>query len=141
MDTYLNPEDFQKARDNGIEYEMAYNRFYVLGWPKEKAITKPVMRRGWKWKDYENACVKAGISKSAFYKRIKEGWDLGKASTTPFVPYQERRKNVKITDEVKATAEKNGIPIGTLKTRVYLYKWDVKRAMTEPVHKQFRRKL
>lgn len=139
MDTYLSPEDFQKAKDNGIEYETVYNRFYILGWPKEKAITKPVMRRGWGWKDYEEACANLGISKSAFYKRIKEGWDLTKASTTPFVPYHERKKNVKITEEVKAIAEKNGIPLGTLKSRVYLYKWDVQRAMTEPIHERFRR--
>ena len=136
---YLTPEDYMRAKDNGIEYETVYNRFYILGWPIEKAVTKPVMRRGWRWKDYEETCMKTGISKSAFYKRIKEGWDLEKASTTPFVPYHERKKNVKITKEVKATAAKNGITEGTLKTRVYLYKWDVKRASTEPIHRRFRR--
>lgn len=142
MEPYLTPEDFQQAKDNGISYEMAYNRFYMLGWKKEKAITKPVMRRSWKWKDYEEACMKTGISKSGFYKRMKDGWDLTKASTTPVQPLSERNRHkpgIKVTDEVKAIAAQNGITEGTLKTRVYLYKWDVKRAMTEPIHTQFRR--
>jgi hypothetical protein len=141
VQNYLNPEDFQVAKDNGISYEMVYNRFYILGWQKERAITTPIKRRTWKWKDYEVACAEVGITRNAFNKRIKDGWDLKRASTTPFVPYSERRKNVKVTEEVKAIAAQNGIPEGTLKTRVYQYKWTVERAMTEPIHTQFRRNL
>lgn len=36
MDQYLTDQDYEVAKQNGISKINAYNRFYILGWSKEK---------------------------------------------------------------------------------------------------------
>jgi hypothetical protein len=134
---YLTHEDFITAKKNGINYAIAYSRYYQYGWPKEKAITQPVRRRTWKWKDFEKACKELDISQYMFYKRVRMGMTPEQAST---LPVNRKKPGTKIDAEVVKIAAQNGITEGTLKSRVYLYKWTVERAMTEPVDERFRRK-
>lgn len=142
MDTYLTPDDFLIAESNGISYNVAYSRYYVYRWPKERAITTPVEKRDWTWKGYAETCAKNGISRDRFYTRMREGWTAEKASTTPFIPYHDtdKPKIRKVTQEIIKIAAENGIAENTLKIRIYKYKWTVEKAMTTPVNTRLRRK-
>lgn len=138
----LLPEDFAVASKNGISYMNAYNRFYVYGWTKHDAITKPLKKPNL-WPKYGPICKENGVSETSFYHRIKHGMSPEEAATKPKLKRGEiigKPQQVKITPEIIAIAEKNGISKNTLKYRVSMYKWSVERAMTEPVHKQYRRK-
>lgn len=152
MSQYLTDEDYEVAEANGIHRKLLYNRFYMWGWSKERSVSqKPVhhpVMKGYiqKWKP---VIEQTGITVALFYARVRaKGWDPERAATTPRMGPEEKKelsravqhKNAKITQEVIETAEKNGISKGTLSIRVYQYKWPVERAMTEPVHKNFRRK-
>ena len=148
---YLTDEDFKTAEANGIPNGIVYNRFYTYGWKKEKALTETYRPRPKTHVKYKEELKKSGVNLNTFYMRIGRGWDAERAATEPTMTKKEAaayaskvrianqnpNKKIIITPEVKATAEKNGIPLGTLRTRIYRYKWSVQRAMTEPVHSRF----
>lgn len=143
---YLTPADYARAEEYGISKGNVYNRFYVLNWSKERAITTPIKRDKEKvrWRKIAN---QNGISTSSFYDRIRRiGWDYERAATTPIMTKEQirqasRKSRLRVfTEEQLLEAEKNGIPKRTAYQRVKNYKWTPERAVTEPVRTQFRRK-
>ena len=66
----LTTEDFKKARENGIYHNLAFHRFYYLGWTKERTINDPPHKS--LWKQFQEVCEARGISKDCFYQRINK---------------------------------------------------------------------
>lgn len=141
---YLTDRDYEIANQNGIDKAHAYNRVYKYGWDIERAITQPVKRKvDALWPKYRDLAEQSGISYMCFYLRIKK-MDMApeEAATTPIIPRTGRtKKNAKLTKEIVETAAKNGISRKTLSQRVYVYRWDVERATTEPLHKEKRSRV
>jgi hypothetical protein len=133
--------DYVKAKKNGISQRAAYQRFMEYGWDKERAITEPVAKRDLykKWKPLIDL-VK--LKRHTFYTRvISMGMTPFEACITPVEGVKGRPVgNGKLTEKHIAIAKRNGISRGTVNQRVYSYKWSVERAITEPVHTQFRKK-
>ena len=141
---YLTYEDYETAKANGISYANAYARFYNYGWSVKRTITTPIGQRSkGLWPTYREQCEKVGVSQDRFYDRIRyRGWTPEEAATKPPLPPDKRHKhkNTKITKDTIEKAAKNGISEGTLKHRVYSYKWEVERAVTEPTKTNYRSK-
>jgi hypothetical protein len=133
MTSYLTDEDYARAEKNGISKKLAYHRFYMLSWSKERAISEINRLKKWSilFDQYKDIAI---VSELTFKNRVLRGWHPQKAATAP------HRNNKEITKEVIETAAKNGISVNTLRNRVSLYKWSIERAMTEPIHGECRRK-
>lgn len=135
---FVSDEHIKKAKENGINYKNLYNRVYRLGWDIEKATTQPVKKDSFIEK-YRPLLQKHNIAETVFYSRIyQQGWDYEKAATTPLrAPGESSRsgwaKKGYLTEEQVQRAEANGISLNTLRARVYRYKWDVEKAITEPI--------
>jgi hypothetical protein len=85
-------EDLAVAVANGISAKTAQNRFYNLGWNKQRCITEPVATkepRG-NWNKYKH---KAVISRSTFYARVAAGMDPEAAATKERDPSGKKRIN------------------------------------------------
>lgn len=135
---YLSPQDIETAKKNGISEERAKARFYKLGWTKQRTITQGIVRPKYDWDKYKDVCV---VTQDTFYKRIQKGMTPEEAALTPPVPLGGRLdRPMKITKEHIERAAKNGIKLATLNHRVYVYGWEVERAVTEPIHERCRRK-
>jgi hypothetical protein len=133
MHIYLSPEHYEIAESNGIPAKLLYARVYTNSWDIERAISQPVQQRTGIWKEYQEACKKIGLHKTTFFYRMKKGMSPEEASTEPVMTYGERSKwTGRIKPEHVEQAAANGISIGTLKSRVYLYKWDMERAINNP---------
>lgn len=134
---YLTKQDYETAQKNGISRKNAYNRFYNLGWSREKTITHSIIKKNlWEqWKD------KAVVKNITFYHRVQSGWDYEKAATTPLLSQAERYKHspVKISEEQLKIADLNGINRYTVRQRVYNYKWPVEKAITLPAGTRLRK--
>ncbi|MBP1907795.1 hypothetical protein J2Z32_004484 [Paenibacillus turicensis] len=91
----ISKEQYAIARSNGISNDTTYNRVYNCGWDVEKAITKPVRKKV--DVDYPEGLEKNGISKSAYYARIKKGWEPERAATEPYK--ESSRKALKMVHE------------------------------------------
>jgi hypothetical protein len=129
---YLTPDDIEIAKSNGISYPLVNKRFYQLGWTKEKAITQTVRKKVLVWESYKDVSL---VSEYSFYDRIKKGMTPEQAALTPPVPNGGRLfRALKVTPEMVEIAAKNGISKSTLCHRVRYYKWDVERAVSEPIH-------
>jgi hypothetical protein len=136
-------EDYDRAKKNGINYQNAFKRFYDYGWSKEDAISVPVgARKVYKRekafkkakKEAEAKGIGVSVDKNIFWERVKKlGWDDMKAISTPI---KNRGRNAKLYE----TLAKNGISYNTYRIRVGNYGWSKERAMTEPVHTQYRRR-
>lgn len=74
-----------------------------------------------------------GITYKAFVGRLKIGWPRHKAMTTPVNTKRKPKKAPSIERKYVERAAGNGINYSTLYRRVFEYKWDLKRATTEPV--------
>jgi len=140
-------EDLEIAKQNGIKAKTVYSRVYSLGWSTERAITEPI-RTPFKinGKTIGQLAKENGIAYHLLRNRIQSyGWDLEKALNTPALSPKEYgsrggRANSTFTEEQMKTAEENGIPRGTVSTRVHTYGWTIEKAITTPVDKRFRRK-
>jgi hypothetical protein len=130
---YLTPDDYEIARKNGISRKVAYNRFYLQNWNRERSITEPLQIHKWTalYNPYKEVSV---VSMRTFQDRVSRGWHPKKAATAPL------RRNQNITKEMISTAAQNGIKECTFRQRIVVYKWSVERAMTEPIHENLRRK-
>lgn len=124
---YLTDEDFAEATANGISKQNAYNRYYILGWSRKRAVTQPLVRRTYDWEKWKE---KSLVKRASFNKRISEGWAPEDAALVP--PYHDRYKGSKITQEHYKIAEANGIGKNTVSMRVYTYKWSVEDAIKLP---------
>lgn len=133
---YLSEEDFKVAASNGISRQRTYQRFYENGWSRERAITEKV-NEGLlkKWKPIYEA---NDISQPTFYKRMASGMTAEEAATTP--KKKRGRSVTKITEEQYKIAEANGLSRVNVRGRVYSNKWEVERAITQPLNEQFKRK-
>ena len=83
---HLTDEDYAIARSYGIDDDNTYNRFYTLGWDKQKSITTPLgaVRPGRKrgiWYDYKGLAESNGITYSCFCHRVKQGLHPSRAAT------------------------------------------------------------
>jgi hypothetical protein len=140
---YLTKEDYAKAKANGITHEMAYNRYYRLGYDVERAITeepgsyKRITTNMQLWEDWKEVAENNGISKQNFYNRLnsksKKKWTAEEAATIPVGV----RKNTRISPEIYELARKNGIKKSTLRTRVFNQNWTPYRAATDTVNEIF----
>jgi hypothetical protein len=95
---FMTPEDYKKAAENGIPYNIAYARFSEYGWSVEKTVNTPVKKRGTGvWPEYKELAEKNGIVQSTFYDRIRGRRRGGPmepyaAATTPIVTSKRRKK-------------------------------------------------
>lgn len=145
---YLTPEDFASAELNGVSKNVARNRFYNLGWSKQRTINTPCTRdtsaERTRWRQIAE---RNGIPRSTFNDRICKGkWDYERAATTPVMSKTERAEEARksnysvFTPEQAEVAESYGIPLSTARHRVRQYGWSVQRAITTPVNTAFRSK-
>ncbi|PFZ08415.1 hypothetical protein COL60_16445 [Bacillus pseudomycoides] len=132
-------EDYETAERNGIPRKNVNQRVQVLGWSVEKAITEPVCKGSrTKYKGYVERAEKNGVPYKTFVARINQlKWSLEEAANTPLLSIAEinkRRvkKKQRITSEQFATAKTNGISKATLRSRVFILKWDIERAIATP---------
>lgn len=126
---YLSPDDLKVAAANGISEDLAKRRFYREGYSKRRAITKKPQRTN-VWTKYKDRCAEIGLSQGGFYKRLKK-MSPEEASSRPLT--SPNGPDPKLTPERRAIAEKNGINYHTLQSRLYTSKWDIERAITEPL--------
>jgi hypothetical protein len=133
---YLTPEDFETAKKNGISEVRAKARFYRMAWSKQRAITQEVRKPRYDWAEYKDRSL---VTEDSFYKRIRKGMTPEEAALTP--PTVRLFQPVKITKTHIERAANNGITLTTLSQRVYKYRWNVERAVTEPIHVSKRKKL
>lgn len=138
---YLTDEDYIIAEKNGISHQRAYDRFYINGWDKQRAITQPLKKVSI-WEQYRDKCESHGIAKPTFYYRINNGLSPEEAATFPLVTSGSYSFNQqpRLQKEWLETAKKNGIGRSTLDQRIYILKWDIQRAITQPVDASKRRK-
>lgn len=82
------------CRHWGIPDSTVQNRLYKLGYDIERALTEPTKTQhtigktchdhlGNIYESKATMCCKYGIPRNVFHRRIKEGWSLEKALTTP----------------------------------------------------------
>ena len=90
-DYYLTPADYATAETNGISYARAFQRHYVQGWPKERAITTPP-RRTYPKEVFELA-DKNGIQRKTLYQRVRRGMTPEQAATMPVMAFTSAGKN------------------------------------------------
>lgn len=116
------------------------------GWTLEDALTKDIKETpnnihhdhlGNEYKSMTDMCMHYGISGSTFYHRLKSGWSIEDALTTPI-----RECEKKCTDHlgnrydsIVEMCEYYGIDSQTFSSRVS-YGWDIKDALTIPVNNE-----
>lgn len=139
---YLTDHDYAIALQNGITHQQAYDRFYRMGWTKQRTITEPVTK-GYLWDTYGERCKENGIKKMTFYQRMRAyGMTAEEASSSPLLSrggnFTNKRKM--ISDHLVKIAESNGISKSTLRYRIRVARWPTMRAATEPVRRENCRK-
>ncbi len=146
--TGITYKDLEIAEENGISESNVKNRVYTLGWDVDKAITTPVYRKGTLKEIYgEEVCdnlKKNCILKETFYSRLRIGWSVKDASTIPPLTPKQRGKRMVEKYEKRGykggllkehfdIAKSNGISKLTVYNRVNTLRWDIEKAITEPV--------
>lgn len=140
-DYTLSEKDYQRAISNGIKREMARQRFFDLGWDKERAVTEPVNKKIDR-SHWIQVAAEHGIPRGTFNMRLQRGWSEEKAATTPKLSISvahERRHELqrKYPIELLQKAVENGISEQTFRRRVR-EGWNPEIAATKP---NFSRKL
>lgn len=122
---YLTPEDYEIARQNGIDWVNVHNRFYNLFWDKHRAVSEPVNKKfvSPEWQRNKDKCLQNGISNKIFMGRINKGWSEEEASTQPVLSRSEQMKRIAKNRRAKLSpyvsiAEANGISRQTWYARV-----------------------
>ena len=111
---YITPEDFEKAKENGIHKETVITRVRKLGWDVDKAITKPVRVKR-KFTEEEIKTMKEnGIDRNTVSCRLQWGWTLEEAITKP----KKRGRQYVYPEWVYKEADKNGISYSALGNRI-----------------------
>lgn len=128
---YLSPEDFARAKENGISERLLKQRFYSNGWTKERAINdKKNKRRRTKYpEELVETAKENGISESLLRYRVH---------TLKWSKYEASTIKPKKKETFLSIARKNGINPNTYYRRVY-DGWTKKKASTTPTNKKFRR--
>lgn len=133
-ENYLSPEDYETAAKNGICANTLYRRFHDLGWPKQKAINKPLTKKIPQW--VRDKASENGIPYKTLYGRLRNSkMTLLEACTTPLkvghLVAKEKRVR-KHPAELVALATKNGISYTTYVKRVNDSNWEPYEAATRP---------
>ena len=125
---YITPEDFEKAKENGIHKETVITRVRKLGWDVDKAITKPARKKRKFTKEEIETMEENGIDRNTVSCRLNYGWTLEEAISRPKKPGRQYIYPEWVYEE----ANKNGIKYTTVNSRIK-DGWDMKRACTERV--------
>ncbi|KAB2337631.1 hypothetical protein F7731_08530 [Cytobacillus depressus] len=125
---HLTDDDYKLAEQNGISRQTAYHRFYSLGWSAEKTVNTPLNKSSKDRSLWRKKCDEIGLKYSTFQKRVRKGMKPEDAFYLPRKP--------KLSLKQIEIASSNGIGMNTVMNRVYNQKWDVERAITEPVDKR-----
>ena len=125
---YITPEDFEKAKENGIPKDTVLTRVRMLGWDVDKAITKPPRKIRKFTKEEIRTMEENGIDRNTVSCRLNYGWTLEEAISRPKKPGRQYIYPEWVYEE----ANKNGIAYGTVNSRIK-DGWDMKRACTERV--------
>lgn len=83
---YLTQDDYAKAAKRGISKNVLYQRYYILKWSLEDAMTKPVEHRNLSdsFKYWVKVAAEHGIDYYTFRWRVhKAKWGVVKAATQP----------------------------------------------------------
>ncbi|ALA13237.1 hypothetical protein TSARBOMBA_205 [Bacillus phage TsarBomba] len=142
-ESYLTPEDFDIAEQNGIARHIAHRRFYEQGYTRKRAVTQPVQKRPNPWAEWKEVALKNGICKGTFKSRIYKGSTPEQAATEPIKTRAELaelmekgrvKKRRRISKELHERARKNGIAATTLQYRLLYSKhpWSEEDAVTIP---------
>src|SRR5699024_10941144 len=89
IDYYITPEEYEIAEKNGIDGWNLERRIRYLGWSKQKAIYTPKRKRDTRYSSLAKKAIKNGITRKAFYMRIKRGMCPIKASEKPMLSNKE----------------------------------------------------
>ena len=125
---YITPEDFEKAKENGIPKDTVLTRVRMLGWDVDRAITKPPRKIRKFTKEEIKIMEENGIDRNTAVCRLKYGWTLEEAISRPKKPGRQYIYPEWVYEE----ANKNGIAYSTVNSRIK-DGWDMKRACTERV--------
>lgn len=140
----LTKEDYEEALKNGISKHRLYQRYYIENWELDRAKKTPVKNIK-KYGDFKKnlAIVFPNweqliqVSFETFRARVKRGMPVYEAltrSTDYNIHNNYKKRESKITKEHIKKAEENGIKLATLKNRVYVLKWSLEKATTEPIN-------
>ncbi|PEC81627.1 hypothetical protein COD81_15285 [Bacillus cereus] len=140
-------EEYEIAKQNGIKKSTVNQRININGWSVEDAISKPLfVSLKEKYAKQWELAQQNGISYDTFFSRIKRyNWTPDDAAKTPILSPIECTKRAHskidiITPSQYHTALNNGIGKCTLRTRVFVLKWDIERAITTPPNIKHRAK-
>ena len=125
---YITPEDFEKAKENGIPKDTVLTRVRMLGWDVDRAITKPPRKIRKFTKEEIKIMEENGIDRNTVSCRLNYGWTLEEAISRPKKPGRQYIYPEWVYEE----ANKNGIAYAAVNSRIK-DGWDMKRACTERV--------
>jgi hypothetical protein len=137
---YITPEQYAKAAANGVPARNLEQRYRDYGWSMERAMTEPI-RKNKSHGDWPAIAKSNGITYDQYLKRVQIGWSMEAAATTPVMQdtaahaahaRSKRKPRTDIPDEIRALAERNGIPKSTLVHRISRQKMDPVLAATKP---------
>ena len=111
---YITPEDFEKAKENGIHKETVITRVRKLGWDVDKAITKPARKKRKFTKEEIEIMEENGVDRDVAASRMYWGWTLEEAITKP----KKRGRQYVYPEWVYKEADKNGISYSALGNRI-----------------------
>lgn len=135
---YIQDADYEEALKNGISRNLVWKRVYELNWSIERAITTPVGIKKRAASELLKKAEENGVNKSLYYRRIKKGMEPNEAATQP--PGKKATRSYIFNEEELKIMESNGISLNTARHRLRTYLWTRKRAITEPVHINKRKK-
>ena len=111
---YITPEDFEKAKENGIHKETVITRVRKLGWDVDKAITKPARKKRKFTKEEIKIMEENGIDRNTAVCRLNYGWTVEEAISKP----KKQGRQYIYPEWVYEEADKNGISYSALGNRI-----------------------
>ena len=111
---YITPEDFEKAKENGIHKDTVITRVRKLGWDVDKAITKPARKKRKFTKEEIEIMEENGIDRNTAVCRLNCGWTVEEAISKP----KKQGRQYIYPEWVYEEADKNGISYSALGNRI-----------------------
>ena len=111
---YITPEDFEKAKENGIHKDTVITRVRKLGWDVDKAITKPAREKRKFTKEEIEIMEENGIDRNTAVCRLNYGWTVEEAISKP----KKQGRQYIYPEWVYEEADKNGISYSALGNRI-----------------------
>ncbi|MNB95459.1 hypothetical protein D3C75_426330 [compost metagenome] len=135
---YIAPEEYEMAKERGIEPTLLEKRVRTLAWTKEKATTTPPQPRNKVQQQWVVLAEQNGICYSTFINRVNQlGWEQEQAATTPLADRHAQARNargqrVKYPVKILEQAARQGISYSTFRSRV-IRGWTMEEAASKPV--------